>query len=39
VPPNSTGPYPILFDVGVLSSAPTVNAAQIYYDNVVVRLQ
>jgi len=39
VPPSSTGPYPVLFDVGVTSIAPPQNAAQIYYDNVVVRLQ
>ena len=39
VPPNTSGPYPILVDVGVQSSAPTQSAAQIYYDNVVVRLQ
>jgi hypothetical protein len=39
VPPNASPPYPILFDVGVTSSSPTQNAAQIYYDNVVVRVQ
>jgi hypothetical protein len=38
-PPNSTGPYPILVDIGPNTSAPPLVTAQAYYDNVVVRVQ
>ncbi len=37
--PASTGPYPIVVDVGPRSSVPPIVSAQAYYDNVVVRVQ
>ena len=38
-PPNSTGPYPVILDVGPNTLAPPLVSAQAYYDNVVIRLQ
>jgi len=38
-PPNSTGPYPMMIDVGPNTGAPPLVSAQAYYDNVVVRVQ
>ncbi|HEX4513319.1 MAG TPA: hypothetical protein VH054_07275, partial [Polyangiaceae bacterium] len=38
-PPNSSGPYPVLIDVGPNTSAPPLVSAQAYYDNVVLHVQ